>query len=135
MDESLQRGKAELHDLVGDASKARERLGWSPTIDFEASSSSSSTLTSSACARSSSPPRPSPTADVSVSARARRLAAPVGRPLRRAPSALRTRDWPPHSRLFVEQEAAEWVLAYEARQLERTARALGVELGPRLGQA
>jgi GDPmannose 4,6-dehydratase len=26
---------AELHDLVGDASKARDRLGWSPTIDFE----------------------------------------------------------------------------------------------------
>ena len=34
-DESLKRGKAELHDLVGDATKARERLGWSPTIDFE----------------------------------------------------------------------------------------------------
>jgi GDPmannose 4,6-dehydratase len=35
VDESLQRGKAELHDLVGDASKARERLGWSPTIHFD----------------------------------------------------------------------------------------------------
>jgi GDPmannose 4,6-dehydratase len=35
VDETLRRGKAELHDLVGDASKARERLGWSPTIDFE----------------------------------------------------------------------------------------------------
>jgi GDPmannose 4,6-dehydratase len=34
-DESLVRGKAELHDLVGDASKARRELGWSPTIDFE----------------------------------------------------------------------------------------------------
>jgi GDPmannose 4,6-dehydratase len=34
-DESLKRGKAELHDLVGDATKARERLGWSPTLDFE----------------------------------------------------------------------------------------------------
>jgi GDPmannose 4,6-dehydratase len=31
----LRRGKAELHDLVGDASKARERLGWSPEVDFE----------------------------------------------------------------------------------------------------
>jgi GDPmannose 4,6-dehydratase len=35
VDDSLLRGKAELHDLVGDASKAREELGWSPTIDFE----------------------------------------------------------------------------------------------------
>ena len=35
VDESLVRGKAELHDLVGDASKARERLGWTPTLDFE----------------------------------------------------------------------------------------------------
>ncbi len=34
-DESLVRGKAELHDLVGDAGKAREQLGWSPTVDFE----------------------------------------------------------------------------------------------------
>jgi len=43
---------------------------------------------------------------------------------------LRTRGWAPHSHLFVEQEAAEWVLSYEARQLSRTATALGVELGP-----
>jgi len=35
VDETLLRGKAELHDLVGDASKARDRLGWSRTIDFE----------------------------------------------------------------------------------------------------
>jgi GDPmannose 4,6-dehydratase len=35
VDDALLRGKAELHDLVGDSSKARERLGWSPTIDFE----------------------------------------------------------------------------------------------------
>jgi GDPmannose 4,6-dehydratase len=35
LDESLVRGKAELHDLFGDASKAHERLGWSPTLDFE----------------------------------------------------------------------------------------------------
>ena len=34
-DESLVRGKAELHDLVGDASKAHERLGWTPSLDFE----------------------------------------------------------------------------------------------------
>jgi GDPmannose 4,6-dehydratase len=35
VDESLVRGPAELHDLVGDASKARERLGWAPTTDFD----------------------------------------------------------------------------------------------------
>jgi GDPmannose 4,6-dehydratase len=34
IDESLRRGKAELHDLVGNPSKARERLGWAPTIGF-----------------------------------------------------------------------------------------------------
>ena len=36
IDESLRRGKAELYDLVGDATKARRRLGWEPTIDFHA---------------------------------------------------------------------------------------------------
>jgi GDPmannose 4,6-dehydratase len=35
VDESLLRGRAELHDLVGDASKARELLGWAPTMEFE----------------------------------------------------------------------------------------------------
>jgi GDPmannose 4,6-dehydratase len=35
VDESLIRGNAELHDVLGDASKARERLGWTPTVDFE----------------------------------------------------------------------------------------------------
>jgi GDPmannose 4,6-dehydratase len=34
-DPSLRRGRAELHDLVGDPSKARERLGWSPSVGFE----------------------------------------------------------------------------------------------------
>jgi GDPmannose 4,6-dehydratase len=34
-DRSLERGKAELHDLVGDPSKAREKLGWQPTVGFE----------------------------------------------------------------------------------------------------
>src|ERR687895_684176 len=34
VDESLRRGRAELHNLVGDASKARERLGWEPQEDF-----------------------------------------------------------------------------------------------------
>jgi glycosyltransferase involved in cell wall biosynthesis len=54
----------------------------------------------------------------------------VGRPVRRALVGRRTRGWTPHSRLFIGQEAADWVLAYEARQLARTAGALGVELGP-----
>jgi GDPmannose 4,6-dehydratase len=34
IDQSLRRGEAELHDLVGDASKARQRLGWEPTLAF-----------------------------------------------------------------------------------------------------
>ena len=36
VDESLRRGKAELQNLVGDPAKARERLGWEPTMDFDA---------------------------------------------------------------------------------------------------
>jgi GDPmannose 4,6-dehydratase len=36
IDESLVRGSAELHDLVGDPSKARDRLGWRRTVDFDA---------------------------------------------------------------------------------------------------
>ena len=35
IDESLVRGKAELHDLVGDPAKARAKLGWEPTVTFE----------------------------------------------------------------------------------------------------
>jgi GDPmannose 4,6-dehydratase len=35
IDSSLERGKAELHDLVGDPASARERLGWEPTVSFE----------------------------------------------------------------------------------------------------
>jgi GDPmannose 4,6-dehydratase len=34
IDESLKRGAAELHDLVGDASHARETLGWEPQVRF-----------------------------------------------------------------------------------------------------
>jgi GDPmannose 4,6-dehydratase len=34
VDPNLQRGAAELHRLVGDASKARSRLGWTPKLDF-----------------------------------------------------------------------------------------------------
>jgi len=35
IDSSLERGKAELHDLVGDPAKARERLPWEPKVSFE----------------------------------------------------------------------------------------------------
>jgi GDPmannose 4,6-dehydratase len=35
IDESLRRGRAELHNLVGDPSRARERLGWTATVSFE----------------------------------------------------------------------------------------------------
>ncbi|HEV8687553.1 MAG TPA: GDP-mannose 4,6-dehydratase [Gaiellaceae bacterium] len=35
IDESLVRGKAELHNLVGDPSKAKKQLGWRPTVSFE----------------------------------------------------------------------------------------------------
>jgi GDPmannose 4,6-dehydratase len=34
VDPELQRGKAELHRLVGNAAKAREHLGWEPEVDF-----------------------------------------------------------------------------------------------------
>jgi GDPmannose 4,6-dehydratase len=34
LDPALERGRAELHHLVGDASKARARLGWSPAVGF-----------------------------------------------------------------------------------------------------
>jgi GDPmannose 4,6-dehydratase len=35
VDPALMRGTAELHDLVGDASKARRTLGWSPRVGFD----------------------------------------------------------------------------------------------------
>jgi GDPmannose 4,6-dehydratase len=34
IDPALQRGAAELHRLVGNPAKARERLGWEPELDF-----------------------------------------------------------------------------------------------------
>lgn len=34
LSEDLQRGKAELHHLVGDSSKAQERLGWQPRVNL-----------------------------------------------------------------------------------------------------
>ena len=35
VDQSLVRGKAELHNLVGDPTHAKEQLGWKPTVSFE----------------------------------------------------------------------------------------------------
>jgi GDPmannose 4,6-dehydratase len=35
VDESLLRGRAELHDLVGNASKAEHALSWSPRVGFD----------------------------------------------------------------------------------------------------
>ena len=35
IDESLLRGPAELHDLVGDPARARDRLGWTPRVGFD----------------------------------------------------------------------------------------------------
>jgi len=35
VDESLKRGKAELHDLVGDPTRARTQLGWERGVTFE----------------------------------------------------------------------------------------------------
>jgi GDPmannose 4,6-dehydratase len=34
-DPALRRGAAELHDLVGEASRARDVLGWEPSVGFE----------------------------------------------------------------------------------------------------
>jgi GDPmannose 4,6-dehydratase len=34
-DPALRRGAAELHHLVGDPSRTRQRLGWEPTVDFD----------------------------------------------------------------------------------------------------
>jgi GDPmannose 4,6-dehydratase len=34
-DSAFKRGRAELHNLVGDTSKARQGLGWEPTVTFE----------------------------------------------------------------------------------------------------
>jgi len=35
VDDTLKRGQAELHHLIGDAAKARETLGWQPSIGFD----------------------------------------------------------------------------------------------------
>jgi glycosyltransferase involved in cell wall biosynthesis len=50
--------------------------------------------------------------------------------VRRAVVGQRTRGWVPHSRLLIVQEGADWVLAYEARELRKLAEGMGVLVGP-----
>lgn len=87
-------------------------------------------MTSAGCVRSSSWLERRPIEAV-TGATARRLVAPIGRPLRRVAVGVRTRGWPAHSRLFLPYDASGWVLEYEARQLARVAEHLGARLGPR----
>ncbi len=58
----------------------------------------------------------------------RRTTRPAAAPSRRRPPD--SRSWAPHSHLFLAYDVEGWVLDYEARQLERTARALGVVTAP-----
>jgi glycosyltransferase involved in cell wall biosynthesis len=67
---------------------------------------------------------------VAVRAGVRRVATPVGRPLRRLAIELRTRSWPAHSRLFVAGDGNPWSIADDARQIMRLATRLDIELGP-----
>jgi len=60
---------------------------------------------------------------------ARRFAAPVRGPVRRATVGLRTRDWPDHSRLFVLGDALGWALDDEAAYVSAVARDAGYVLG------
>ncbi|HZR91594.1 MAG TPA: glycosyltransferase [Gaiellaceae bacterium] len=67
---------------------------------------------------------------VPFTTRARRIAAPVGAPLRRRLIARRTGAWPRHSRLFVAGDGNRWAIADDAEQLRRLAASLGVRVGP-----
>jgi glycosyltransferase involved in cell wall biosynthesis len=67
---------------------------------------------------------------MTLKTRARRIAAPVGAPLRRAAIGTRTRAWPPQSRLFVAGDGQDWAIADDVRQLRRVAQSLGVQVGP-----
>ena len=60
----------------------------------------------------------------------RRLAAPLGRPLRRLAIGLRTRAWPRHSRLFVAGDGSAWAIDDDAQNVRRVAESLGVLVGP-----
>lgn len=60
----------------------------------------------------------------------RAAVAPPGRFLARRGVRLRTRSWPPASRLFAVGERAGWSVDEDARRLEATARRLGLDVGP-----
>jgi len=60
----------------------------------------------------------------------RAVLAPPGRAVARRAVRLRTRAWPPASRLFALGERSGWSVDEDAGQLEATARRLGHEVGP-----
>jgi glycosyltransferase involved in cell wall biosynthesis len=60
----------------------------------------------------------------------RRLATPLGRPLRHAAVRVRTRGWAPWSHLFVMGDMASWALDDEAAYVAGIARDQGYRLGP-----
>jgi glycosyltransferase involved in cell wall biosynthesis len=60
----------------------------------------------------------------------RTLVAPPARLVARQVVRVRTRAWPPHSRLFAVGERIGWSVDEDARHLEATARRLGYEVGP-----
>ncbi len=60
----------------------------------------------------------------------REVAAPPARFLAGRAVRLRTRSWPPHTRLFAVGERTGWSVDEDARHLEETARRLGYEVAP-----
>jgi glycosyltransferase involved in cell wall biosynthesis len=54
----------------------------------------------------------------------------VVRQVRRGYVGLRSRSWPPHSRLFAVGERTGWSVDEDARHVEEAARRLGLEVGP-----
>ncbi|MDW8339061.1 MAG: glycosyltransferase [Thermoleophilia bacterium] len=65
-----------------------------------------------------------------MTATARRLAAPVGRPLARALVRARTRRWPPWSRLLALGDGGGWSVDEDAAHVAAAARRLGYETAP-----
>ncbi len=92
VDDALVRGKAELYDIVGDASKAREKLGWFPHVDFEGLVQ---LLVDADVERLRSRARAGRDACRHLVVAAMTLRQRLGRPLRRAGAGLRTRGWAP----------------------------------------
>ena len=61
---------------------------------------------------------------------ARRLVAPLAKPVAGALVRARTRAWAEHSRLFAVGDGARWSVSEDATELEARARRLGLEVGP-----